>query len=64
MKAYVEYPVSPSFSNIQVMRRYKRFDWLYEQLNGKFGAVIAIPPLPDKRLQVGGRFEEDHIDHR
>ena len=43
-------------------RRYKQFDWLYERLNGKFGTVVAIPPLPDK--QVTGRFEEDLIEHR
>ena len=43
-------------------RRYKQFDWLYERLCGKFGTVIAIPPLPDK--QVTGRFEEDLIEHR
>ena len=43
-------------------RRYKQFDWLYERLQGKFGTVIAIPPLPDK--QVTGRFEEDLIEHR
>ena len=47
---------------MQVSRRYKQFDWLYERLCGKFGTVIAIPPLPDK--QVTGRFEEDLIEHR
>ena len=48
--------------HLQVSRRYKQFDWLYERLQGKFGTVIAIPPLPDK--QVTGRFEEDLIEHR
>ena len=62
MKSFIAYQVTPSFSNIQVSRRYKHFDWLYERLNGKFGAVVAIPPLPDK--QVTGRFEEDLIEHR
>ena len=47
---------------VQVSRRYKQFDWLYDRLNGKFGTVVAIPPLPDK--QVTGRFEEDLIEHR
>lgn len=59
IKNFVEYPVTPSFSNIQVLRRYKRFDWLYEQLDRKFGATIAIPPLPDKNL--GSKFEEELI---
>jgi len=62
LKGFVTYPITPDFSNIQVSRRYKQFDWLYERLCGKFGTVIAIPPLPDK--QVTGRFEEDLIEHR
>ena len=51
-----------TLSCVQVSRRYKQFDWLYDRLNGKFGTVVAIPPLPDK--QVTGRFEEDLIEHR
>jgi len=62
LKAYMTYPVTPSFNNIQVSRRYKHFDWLYERLTEKYGAVIAIPPLPDK--QVVGRFEEELIENR
>jgi len=62
MKSFIAYQVTPSFSNIQVSRRYKHFDWLHERLTGKFGAIIAIPPLPEK--QVTGRFEEDLIEHR
>jgi len=62
MKSYIAYQVTPSFSNIQVARRYKHFDWLHLRLTGKFGAIIAIPPLPEK--QVTGRFEEDLIEHR
>lgn len=62
MKSFIAYQVTPSFSNIQVARRYKHFDWLHEQLTKKFGTVIAIPPLPEK--QVTGRFEEDLIEHR
>jgi len=61
-KAYMAYPVTPSFNNIQVSRRYKHFDWLYERLTAKYGAVIAIPPLPDK--QMTGRFEEELIEIR
>ncbi|XP_023326992.1 sorting nexin lst-4 [Eurytemora carolleeae] len=56
------YPVTPSFNNVQVSRRYKQFDWLHEQLSAKFGVTIAIPPLPDK--QVTGRFEEELIEIR
>jgi len=62
MKPFVLYPVTPSFSNIQVSRRYKHFDWLHERLVAKFGSVIAIPPLPDK--QATGRFDEELIEHR
>ena len=38
------------FNNIQVSRRYKHFDWLYEQLQKKFN-FVPIPPLPDKQIQ-------------
>jgi len=62
MKSFIAYQVTPSFSNIQVARRYKHFDWLHEMLTKKFGSVVAIPPLPDK--QVTGRFDEDLIEHR
>ena len=62
MKSYIQYPVTPTFSGIMVSRRYKHFDWLHERLSGKFGAVIAIPPLPDK--QMTGRFEEELIEKR
>ena len=62
MKSYVLYPITPTFSNIKVHRRYKHFDWLHERLTGKFGSVIAIPPLPEK--QATGRFEEDLINKR
>ena len=61
-KDFVLYPVTPSFSNIQVQRRYKHFDWVFGQLRGKFGSVIAIPPLPEK--QITGRFQEDLIGMR
>lgn len=62
MKSFIAYQVTPSFSNIQVSRRYKHFDWLHERLSLKFGSVIAIPPLPEK--QVSGRFDEELIEHR
>lgn len=62
LKAYMNYPLTPSFSNIQVLRRYKHFDWLHERLTAKYGAVVALPPLPEK--QVTGRFEEELIETR
>ncbi len=37
------------FSNIQVSRRYKHFDWLHERLLEKFSCIV-IPPLPDKQI--------------
>ena len=66
LKSYIAYQLTPSvsrhvtlrnfwsstiqFNNIQVSRRYKHFDWLYEQLQKKF-TMIPIPPLPDKQIQ-------------
>jgi len=37
------------FSNIQVTRRYKQFDWLHQRLADKF-TTVAIPPLPGKQI--------------
>jgi len=50
LKSYIAYQLTPSFNNIQVSRRYKHFDWLYERLNSKYNCV-PIPPLPDKQIQ-------------
>jgi len=61
IKSYISYAVTPSFSNIQVSRRYKHFDWLHERLINKF-TTICIPPLPEK--QVTGRYEEEFIEGR
>ncbi|XP_074660290.1 sorting nexin-18-like [Tubulanus polymorphus] len=61
MKSFIAYQLTPSFSNIQVSRRYKHFDWLYKVMIEKFPCV-SIPPLPDK--QVSGRYEEDFISER
>lgn len=52
LKSFIAYQLTPSFSNVEVSRRYKHFDWLHDRLTAKFN-VIAIPPLPDK--QVSGR---------
>ncbi|KAK7099096.1 sorting nexin lst-4-like [Littorina saxatilis] len=61
LKTYIAYQLTPTFSNIQVSRRYKHFDWLHERLEAKFPCV-PIPPLPDK--QVTGRYEEDFVQER
>ncbi|KAG5867806.1 hypothetical protein JTB14_011199 [Gonioctena quinquepunctata] len=61
LKSFIAYQLTPSFSNVEVSRRYKHFDWLHDRLSDKFN-VIAIPPLPDK--QVSGRYEEHFIEHR
>ncbi|OWF50530.1 sorting nexin lst-4-like isoform X3 [Mizuhopecten yessoensis] len=61
LKSYIAYQITPSFSNIQVSRRYKHFDWLHERLEEKF-ACVPIPPLPDKALS--GRYEDDFITER
>merc|ERR1719474_2345816 len=61
IKSFMAYPVTPSFSNIQVSRRYKHFDWLHERLVKKFN-FIPLPPLPDKQIQ--GRYEDEFIEHR
>lgn len=37
------------FSNIQVSRRYKHFDWLQQRLAEKFSG-LAVPPLPEKQI--------------
>lgn len=61
MKSFIEYNLTPSFTNIPVSRRYKHFDWLHERLMDKF-CLIPIPPLPDK--QISGRYEDEFIEHR
>ncbi|XP_045480056.1 sorting nexin lst-4 isoform X2 [Harmonia axyridis] len=61
LKSFIAYHVTPSFSGIEVARRYKHFDWLHDRLRAKYN-IISIPPLPDK--QVSGRYEEHFIEHR
>uniref|UniRef100_A0A8D8WFW6 Sorting nexin-33 n=2 Tax=Cacopsylla melanoneura TaxID=428564 RepID=A0A8D8WFW6_9HEMI len=61
LKSYIAYQLTPTFSNIQVQRRYKHFDWLHLRLEEKY-SLIPIPPLPDK--QISGRYEEQFIEHR
>ncbi|KAK3600278.1 hypothetical protein CHS0354_013705 [Potamilus streckersoni] len=61
LKSFIAYQLRPSFTNIQVSRRYKHFDWLLLRLEEKF-TCIPIPPLPDKA--ISGRYEEDFIEHR
>lgn len=61
LKSFIAYSVTSSLSGIQVSRRYKHFDWLYEQMSSKY-VMTPLPPLPEK--QVAGRYEEDLIEHR
>ncbi|XP_013380502.1 sorting nexin lst-4 isoform X2 [Lingula anatina] len=61
MKSFIAYQITPTFSGIQVSRRYKQFDWLHKRLEIKFPCIV-VPPLPDK--QVTGRFEEEFIQER
>ena len=35
-KSFIAYSIISSLTGIQVARRYKRFDWLYEQLSAKY----------------------------
>ncbi|CAH0560122.1 unnamed protein product [Brassicogethes aeneus] len=61
LKSFIAYSLTPSFSNIEVSRRYKHFDWLHDRMCDKFN-IVAVPPLPDK--QISGRYEEQFIEHR
>jgi len=40
-KSFIAYSIISSLTGIQVARRYKRFDWLYEQLSAKYIMVSA-----------------------
>ncbi|XP_071956407.1 sorting nexin-33-like isoform X2 [Antedon mediterranea] len=61
IKSFICYQITPTNTGIQVSRRYKHFDWLYERLVDKF-ITICIPALPDK--QVTGRYEDTFIEKR
>ncbi|KAJ3658153.1 hypothetical protein Zmor_009911 [Zophobas morio] len=61
LKSFIAYQLTPSFTGIEVSRRYKHFDWLHNRLSEKFN-IVALPPLPDK--QISGRYEEHFIEHR
>lgn len=61
LKSFIAYQLTPSFTGIEVSRRYKHFDWLHSRLSEKFN-ILAMPPLPDK--QISGRYEEHFVEHR
>lgn len=61
LKSFIAYTLTPSFSNVEVSRRYKHFDWLHNRLTEKYN-LLAVPPLPDK--QISGRYEDQFIEHR
>lgn len=62
LKSFVEYKIHSQVPGHRVVgRRYKQFDWLYEQLASKY-RFICIPPLPGK--QIAGRFDHEFIEDR
>lgn len=62
LKSYIAYNITSANTDKTVSRRYKHFDWLYEQLTRKFSCMVAIPTLPDK--QITGRYEDEFIETR
>nr|XP_018669023.1 sorting nexin-33 isoform X3 [Ciona intestinalis] len=62
LKSFIAYTITPSHTDVAVLRRFKHFDWLYEQLVRKYGVSISVPQLPDK--QITGRYEDDFIEGR
>ena len=62
MKTFIQYQITPTNTGRGVLRRYKHFDWLHEQLTRKYAAVAIIPPLPGK--QASGRFDDDFVTDR
>ncbi|KAI1310805.1 hypothetical protein EDD11_003651 [Mortierella claussenii] len=54
MQEYTLFQVTSTFTqgvSVTVERRYSQFEWLYERLVNKFGALI-LPPLPEKQYAV------------
>lgn len=62
MKTFIQYQITPTNTSRAVLRRYKHFDWLHEQLTRKYASVCIIPPLPGK--QAMGRYEDDFVSDR
>jgi len=62
IKTFIQYQITPSNTSRAVLRRYKHFDWLHDQLTRKYASVVIIPPLPGK--QVTGRYEDDFVSDR
>ncbi|KAG0020541.1 hypothetical protein BGZ80_004028 [Entomortierella chlamydospora] len=59
MQEYTLFQVTSTFTqgvSVTVERRYSQFEWLYERLVKKFGALI-LPPLPEK--QYAGKSNDD-----
>lgn len=63
LKSFIAYQLTPSFSGVEVSRRYKHFDWLHDRLCEKFN-LIAIPPLPDKQVRVCFCLTNECLDWR
>lgn len=61
LKSFMVYNLEPSFTGVQVPRRYKHFDWLHARLVEKF-LLVPVPALPDK--QISGRYQDEFLAHR
>lgn len=71
LSGHVEYRVVSKLDEcleVNVMRRYSDFLWVYGQLLGLYPGCI-IPPVPDKQAVgknslIKGRFQEEFIESR
>lgn len=61
MMNYIAYTIIPSFSSKRVLRRYKQFDWLQNQMSDRYPCIL-IPPLPESKII--NRFNEELIEYR
>eukprot|EP00041_Stephanoeca_diplocostata_P035280 m.1238076 g.1238076 ORF g.1238076 m.1238076 type:complete len:508 (+) comp24669_c0_seq37:381-1904(+) len=61
IKTYTVFDITNTKSNVVVQRRFKHFDWLYEQFTRTYPCII-IPLLPEK--QIKGRFDAEFIERR
>ncbi|KAF9432824.1 hypothetical protein BGZ76_010267 [Entomortierella beljakovae] len=61
MQEYTLFQITSTGVSVTVERRYSQFEWLYERLVNKFGALM-LPPLPEK--QYSGRFSDEFIERR
>jgi len=67
LTSYISYKVNKRFEDfvnpvVSVVRRYKDFVWLHDQLWKECSPGVIVPALPDKLLV--GRFDEVRIEMR